>query len=80
MKVKVFPFELHNFWYVVYFILELLSKLNSLAHNLFDVSIWFVYLEISCFSTMESYTDLDLHLQFACFFRNKRLYIDRSND
>ena len=29
---------------------------------------------------MESYTDLDLHLQFVCFFRNKRLYIDRSND
>ena len=28
---------------------------------------------------MESYTDRDLHLQFLCFFRNERLYIDRSN-
>ena len=28
---------------------------------------------------MESYADLDLHLQFLCFFRNERLYIDRSN-
>ena len=29
---------------------------------------------------MEFYTDLDLHLQFACLFRNERLYIDASND
>ena len=29
---------------------------------------------------MESYTDLDLHLQFVCFFCNERLYIDRSNE
>ena len=29
---------------------------------------------------MESYTDLDLYLQFVCFFRNERLYIDRSDD
>ena len=29
---------------------------------------------------MESYTDLDLHLQFICFFRNERLCIDSSND
>ena len=50
-----------------------LSKLNSFAYNLFD-------LEISFFSTMESYIDLDLHLQFVCFFRNERLYIDRPND
>ena len=28
---------------------------------------------------MESYADLDLHLQFVRFFRNERLYIDRSN-
>ena len=29
---------------------------------------------------MESYTDLDLHLQFICFFRNGRLYIDGFNE
>ena len=29
---------------------------------------------------MESYTGLDLHLHFVCFFRNEHLYIDRSND
>ena len=29
---------------------------------------------------METYTDLDLHLQFFCFFYNKRLYKDESND
>ena len=29
---------------------------------------------------MESYTDLDLHLQFICFFRNGRLYIDGCNE
>ena len=29
---------------------------------------------------MECYTDLDLHLQFVCFFRNQRLCVDRSND
>ena len=29
---------------------------------------------------MEFYTDLYLHLQFVCFFRNERLYIDRFND
>ena len=28
---------------------------------------------------MESYTDLDSHLQFVCFFHNERLYIDKSN-
>ena len=28
---------------------------------------------------MESYADLDLHLQFVCFFPNELLYIDRSN-
>ena len=39
MKVKVFPFELRSFWNIVYFILELLSKLNSFAYNLLDVSI-----------------------------------------
>ena len=29
---------------------------------------------------MESYTDLDLDLQFVWFFRNEHLYMDRSND
>ena len=29
---------------------------------------------------MESYTDLDVHLQFICFFRNGRLYIDGCNE
>ena len=29
---------------------------------------------------MESFTDVDLHLQFVCFFGNDRPYIDRSND
>ena len=29
---------------------------------------------------IELYTDLDLHLQFVCFFCNEHLYIDRSND
>ena len=29
---------------------------------------------------IECYTDFDLHLQFACFFRNERLCADRSND
>ena len=29
---------------------------------------------------MESYTDLDLHLQFVSFFRNEHLYINMSND
>ena len=24
---------------------------------------------------MQSYTDLDLHLQYVCFFRNERLYM-----
>ena len=33
MKLKVFPFELANF--KVYFILELLSTVNSFAGNLF---------------------------------------------
>ena len=37
MKLKVFPFELRNFWCIVYFILELLSKLNSFEYNLLDV-------------------------------------------
>ena len=29
---------------------------------------------------MESYTNLDLHLQFVSFFHNKHLYMDGSND
>ena len=29
---------------------------------------------------MEKHTDLDLHLQFACFFRNEHFYIDRANN
>ena len=29
---------------------------------------------------MESYTDLDLHVQFVCFFRNDRYCVGRSND
>ena len=80
MKRKVFPFKLCNFWQIVYLILELLSKNNSFAYNLFDVSIQSVYLEISYFSTMETYTGLDLHLQYVYFFRNERLYTDTSND
>ena len=36
------------------------------------------YLEKSYFNTMGSYTDLDLHLQFAWFL--ERLYIDWLND
>ena len=36
MKLEVFLFELHNFRSTVYFILELLPKVNSLAHNLFN--------------------------------------------
>ena len=79
MKLKVYPFELRNFWETVYFILELLSKLNSYAYNLLDVSIS-VYLEISYFSLVKSFFDLDLLLQFVCFFRNERLDMDRSND
>ena len=51
MKLKVFPLELRNYWYIVYFILQLLSKLNSFAYNLLDV-ISSVYLEISYFSTI----------------------------
>ena len=39
MKLKVFAIELRNFWYIIYFILELLSKLNYFAYNLLDVSI-----------------------------------------
>ena len=38
------------------------------------------HVERSYFSSMVSDTDLDLHLQFVCFLRNERLYIDRSND
>ena len=38
MKLKVFPFELRNFWKIAYFILELLSKVNSFAHNLLGES------------------------------------------
>ena len=56
------------------------SKVNSFTYNLLNVSIQSVYLEISYFSMIESYTDLDLHLQFVCLFHNKRLYIDCSND
>ena len=67
-----------HFLVIVYFVHEGSSKVNSFAYNLLDVSIS-VYLKISYFSTMESYTDLDLLLQFVRFFRNKRLYIDRSN-
>ena len=37
------------------------------------------YLEINDFSMTESYADLDLQIQFLCFLRNERLYIDRSN-
>ena len=34
---------------------------------------WVIWLaNSSYFSTMESYTDLDLHWQFVCFFCNKR--------
>ena len=80
MKLKWFPFKLRSFWYIVYFILKLLSKANSFGYNLLDVSIQSVYLEISYLSTMELYTDLDLLLKFVCFFRKERLYIDRSND
>ena len=29
---------------------------------------------------MESYTNIDLYLQFVCFFHKERLYIDKSND
>ena len=39
-----------------------------------------VYLEIRFFSTMESYTNLDLHVHFVWLFRKERFYIDRSND
>ena len=56
------------------------SKVNSFTYNLLNVSIQSVYLEISYFSMIESYTDLDLHLQFVCLFHNERLYIDCSND
>ena len=35
-----------------------------------------VHIEINYWNTMESYTDLDSHLQFVCFFRNQRHYID----
>ena len=38
-----------------------LSKVNSFAYNLLDVFIGSVFLEISYFSTMESYTDHYLH-------------------
>ena len=60
--------------------LELLSKLNSFAYNLIDVSVYSVDLKISYFSTMESDTNLDLHLQFDRFFCNERPYIDSSYD
>ena len=29
---------------------------------------------------METYTGLDLHLQYVYYFRNERLYTDTSND
>ena len=48
--------------------------------NLLDVGIHSVYLKISYFSMMESYTNLDLHLQFVYFFCNELLYIDRYNN
>ena len=34
MKLKVFPFELHNFWYIVYFIIELLAKVNFFTFDM----------------------------------------------
>ena len=39
MKLRTFTLESRNFWYIVYFVLELLSKLNSFAYNLHDLSI-----------------------------------------
>ena len=38
MKLKVLPFELRNFCQIIYFIADLLSKVNSFAYNLFDVN------------------------------------------
>ena len=38
MELKLYPLELRNFWLIVYFILELLSKSNSFAYNLLDAS------------------------------------------
>ena len=80
MKNETKNISIRMMQYLVYFILEFLSKVNSFAYNLLDESIYSVYLEISYFSRVESYTDLELHLQFVCFFCNEHLYIDRSND
>ena len=38
MKPRVLPFELRNFCQIIYFIVDLLSKVNSFAYNLFDVN------------------------------------------
>ena len=40
MKLKVFPFELHNFWYIVYFIIELLAKVNFFTFDMLAESAW----------------------------------------
>ena len=39
-----------------------------------------LYLKISYFSSVESYTGIDLYLQFVFFFCNERFYSGRSND
>ena len=79
MKLRVFSssYAIFGKWFILYlnFYQSELSRIKSA---------WRKY--IICVSRNKLfqpdgiYTDLDLHLQFVCFFRNELIYKDRSND
>ena len=68
ISVSVMQFLVNSLFYT--WIHELLSKVNSFtyAYNVLHITKWSVYLKVSYFSSIKSYTDIDLTCSlFASF-------------